>query len=54
MKSSAEVVIIGGGVIGCSIAYNLAKEGVDVVVIERNYLASESSGGCGGMVWAKW
>jgi sarcosine oxidase subunit beta len=54
MKTSAEVVIIGGGVIGCSIAYNLAKEGVDVVVIERNYLASESSGGCGGMVWAKW
>jgi sarcosine oxidase subunit beta len=54
MKNSAEVVIIGGGVIGCSIAYNLAKEGVDVVVIERNYLASESSGGCGGMVWAKW
>lgn len=54
MKNSAEVVIIGGGVIGCSIAYNLAKEGVDVVVIERNYLASGASGRCGGMVWAKW
>ena len=54
MKTIAEVVIIGGGVIGCSIAYNLAKDGVDVVVIERNYLASESSGRCGGMVWAKW
>ena len=54
MKTSAEVVIIGGGVIGCSIAYNLAKEGVDVVVIERDYLASGASGRCGGMVWAKW
>lgn len=54
MKSSAEVVIIGGGVIGCSIAYNLAKNGVDVVVIERNYLASGASGRCGGMIWAKW
>jgi sarcosine oxidase subunit beta len=54
MKRSAEIVIIGGGVIGCSIAYNLAKEGVDVVVIERNYLASEASGRCGGMIWAKW
>ena len=54
MKSSAEVVIIGGGVIGCSIAYNLAKDGVDVVVIERNHLASGASGRCGGMIWAKW
>ncbi len=54
MKRSAEVVIIGGGVIGCSIAYNLAKEGVDVVVIERDYLASGASGRCGAMIWAKW
>ena len=54
MKTSAEVVIIGGGVIGCSIAYNLAKEGVDVVVIERDYLASGASGRCGAMIWAKW
>jgi sarcosine oxidase subunit beta len=54
MKSSAEVVIIGGGVIGCSIAYNLAKEKVNVVVLERDYLASGASGRCGGMIWAKW
>ncbi len=54
MKNSAEVVIIGGGVIGCSIAYNLAREGVDVVVIERNYLASGASGRCGAIIWAKW
>ncbi len=54
MKRGAKVVIIGGGVIGCSIAYNLAKEGVDVVVIERNYLASGASGRCGAIIWAKW
>ncbi len=54
MKRSAEIVIIGGGVIGCSIAYNLAKEKVNVVVLERNYLASEASGRCGGMIWAPW
>jgi sarcosine oxidase subunit beta len=54
MKNSAEVVIIGGGVIGCSIAYNLAKEGVDVVIIERNHLAHGASGRCGGIIWAKW
>ncbi len=34
--SQAQVVIIGGGVIGCSIAYNLAKDGVDAVVLEKN------------------
>ena len=54
MKRSAEIVIIGGGVIGCSIAYNLAKEKVNVVVLERNYLDSGASGRCGGMIWAKW
>ena len=54
MKNSAEVVIIGGGVIGCSIAYNLAREKVDVVVLEKDYLASGASGRCGAMIWAKW
>ncbi|MHC4734905.1 MAG: NAD(P)/FAD-dependent oxidoreductase [Planctomycetota bacterium] len=54
MKRSAEVVIIGGGVIGCAIAYNLAKERVNVVVLERDYLASGASGRCGAMIWAKW
>ncbi len=54
MKSSAEVVIIGGGVIGCSIAYNLAKDGVNAVVLEKKHLASGASGRCGGMIWAKW
>jgi len=54
MKRSAEVVIIGGGVIGCAIAYNLAKEKVNVVVLERDYLACGASGRCGGMIWAKW
>jgi len=54
MKRSAEIVIIGGGVIGCSIAYNLAREKVNVVVLERDYLASGASGRCGAMIWAKW
>ena len=54
MKRSAEVVIIGGGVIGCSIAYNLAREKVNVVLVERDYLASGASGRCGAMIWAKW
>ncbi len=54
MKKSADVVVIGGGANGCSIAYNLAKEKVDVVVLEKNYIASGASGRCGAMIWAQW
>jgi sarcosine oxidase subunit beta len=49
MKDRAEVVIIGGGVTGCGIAYNLAKKGMcDVVLLEKNFLCNGASGRCGG------
>ncbi len=42
--SSAEVVIVGGGVIGASIAYHLTRHGLrDVLVLERNGLGSGST-----------
>ncbi len=45
MKSTAEVVIIGGGVMGASTAYHLAKRGAhDVVLLEQGYLASGPTG----------
>ena len=44
MKSHARVVVIGGGVVGCSILYHLAKMGwTDVVLLERRELTSGSS-----------
>jgi dimethylglycine dehydrogenase len=44
MKNSARVVVIGGGVVGCSILYHLAKNGwTDVVLVERSELTSGSS-----------
>lgn len=44
MKDSARVVVIGGGVVGCSILFHLAKMGwKDVVLLERNELTSGSS-----------
>jgi dimethylglycine dehydrogenase len=44
MKNTARVVVIGGGVVGCSVLYHLAKNGWnDVVLIERMELTSGSS-----------
>lgn len=40
----AEVVVIGGGIIGCSAAYFLSKEGFRVVLVERAEIASGASG----------
>ncbi|NLB33614.1 MAG: FAD-binding oxidoreductase [Tissierellia bacterium] len=55
MKSKAEVVIIGAGISGCSIAYNLAKKGVkDIVVLDKSYICSGSTGRCGAGVRMQW
>ena len=44
MNDHAKVVVIGGGVVGCSILFHLAKMGwKDVVLLERNELTSGSS-----------
>ncbi len=41
METHARVVIIGGGVVGCSILFHLAKHGwQDVVLLERHELTS--------------
>ena len=44
MKSHAKAVVIGGGVVGCSVLYHLAKAGwTDIMLIERSELTSGSS-----------
>jgi sarcosine oxidase subunit beta len=54
-KERCEIAIIGGGVMGLSIAYQLAKRGLtDVVVLERGYLAQGASGRNGGGVRMQW
>ena len=50
MPEKADVVAIGGGVIGAAIAYNLARAGVDTVLLERGELASGASGGNLGQI----
>src|SRR5215467_3586139 len=50
MKTTTEVVIIGGGIIGLSIAYHLAERGLkDVVVVEKEAMVGTgSTGRCAG------
>ncbi|MFT5708752.1 MAG: glycine/D-amino acid oxidase-like deaminating enzyme, partial [Oceanospirillaceae bacterium] len=51
LPSSAQVVIVGGGVIGCSIAYHLTKLGfTDVVLLERRQLTCGTTWHAAGLV----
>jgi len=52
MSRSADVLVVGGGIIGSAIAYYLAKEGVQVGLIERGDFASGTSSACDGAVLA--
>jgi sarcosine oxidase subunit beta len=47
---TADAVIAGGGVVGCSLAYQLARRGLDVVLAERAELGSQSTARCAGGV----
>ena len=52
MNVHTEVAVIGGGIIGCAIAYYVAKNGFDITVIERGELASGTSSRCDGNILA--
>jgi sarcosine oxidase subunit beta len=47
---SADVVIIGGGIIGTAIAYFLSGQKINVILLEKSGIASGSSGACDGGV----
>jgi sarcosine oxidase, subunit beta len=50
LPSTADVVVVGGGVIGCSLACHLARAGQRVVLLERETLGSQSTARCAGGV----
>ena len=50
MRHSSDVAIIGGGVIGCSIAYYLAKQGIRSTVFEQRRFGSGASGATAGVI----
>ena len=44
VPAAADVVIVGGGIVGVSTAWFLARQGVDVVLCEKGHIACEQSG----------
>lgn len=55
MRDHAEIVVIGAGIMGLSIAYHLARAGTtNVVVVDKGYLCGGASGRNGGGIRAQW
>lgn len=52
-KKTVDAVVIGGGVIGSSIAYHMAKQNLNVVMLEKERLAGQASGAAAGMLAAQ-
>jgi glycine oxidase len=50
VKHSADVLIVGGGIIGCSIAYFLRKRGAEVIVLEKGDIGAQASSAAAGLL----
>jgi glycine oxidase len=50
MSASLDAIVVGGGVIGLAVAWALASEGLEVIVLERGRAGRESSWAAGGML----
>jgi len=47
---SGDVIVVGGGIVGCTTAYFLAREGLKPLLLERSDVAAEASGANAGLV----
>jgi len=46
-----KVVVIGGGIIGCLTAAELAKKGAEVYIVDKTFIGNEASGAAGGILF---
>ena len=54
MRPKARIAVVGAGIVGSAIAYQLAKRGLDVTVLDKNTVASASSHGTFAWINASW
>ncbi len=55
MKKGYDVVIVGGGIVGCATAFELAKRGVkDILLLEKRFLTAGATGRCGAGIRQQW
>ncbi|MFA5121225.1 FAD-dependent oxidoreductase [Zavarzinia sp.] len=50
LPASAKIVVVGGGIVGCSTAYHLGKRGLEVLLVERHQLTAGSTWHAAGLV----
>lgn len=50
MTQTADVVVVGGGVVGCGVAWALARESLAVALLERDAIGAHASGVAAGML----
>src|SRR2546421_9897370 len=48
-KETYDVVVVGAGVVGCSVSYHLAKSGLKVALVDKGSAAGEASQAAAGM-----
>lgn len=50
MARNPDVIVVGGGIVGCAVAYRLAKENLAVTLVERGEIGREASWAAGGIL----
>jgi glycine oxidase len=50
VNRATDVLVLGGGVIGCSVAYHLAKAGVEVQVVDQGQIGAQASSAAAGLL----
>ena len=50
IPSSSKIIIVGGGIVGCSTAYHLSKMGQEVLLLDKAALTSGSTWHAAGLV----